>query len=325
MRRLAVAALSALVLAPTAAAAGPTAPVYDGHGLLVQTPLAPEPPKPHLTAARVTAVFFAYPKVRDWLARHPKKSRVWQTDYDTKAQVWKVSVWSGKAGQIAVGRVDDATASVAEAWTGPQVAWKMARGYKGAFGGTRMNSYPIWLGFCAVFLLGLADWRRPLSLRNLDLLAFLSFSVSLWVFNRGVIFPSVPLAYPPLLYLLGRCAWIGVRGRPAAAGRPVWPAAVLLAATVFLMGFRIGLNAEASNVIDVGFAGVVGAERIAHGEAPYGHMPVEDDLKPCGPADADGEIRDRVQTNGRCESANPFGDTYGPVAYEAYLPGYALK
>ena len=29
-----------------------------------------------------------------------------------------------------------------------------------------------------------------------------------------------------------------------------------------------------------------------------------------------------IQTNGRCESANPHGDTYGPVAYEAYLPGY---
>jgi hypothetical protein len=31
-----------------------------------------------------------------------------------------------------------------------------------------------------------------------------------------------------------------------------------------------------------------------------------------------------VQTNGRCESANGRGDTYGPVAYLAYLPGYWL-
>jgi hypothetical protein len=49
---------------------------------------------------------------------------------------------------------------------------------------------------------------------------------------------------------------------------------------------------------------------------------VEDKLKPCGPADASGEIRERIQTNGRCESANPQGDTYGPTAYEAYIPGY---
>jgi hypothetical protein len=53
-------------------------------------------------------------------------------------------------------------------------------------------------------------------------------------------------------------------------------------------------------------------------------MPIEDSLKPCGSADAAGEIRERVQTNGRCESANERGDTYGPVSYEAYLPGYLL-
>jgi len=99
---------------------------------------------------------------------------------------------------------------------------------------------------------------------------------------------------------------------------------VLLAAAVFLGGFRIGLNIQASNVIDVGYSGIIGAERVAHGQAPWGHFPVEDDLKPCGPADAAGEIRDRIQTNGRCESANPQGDTYGPVAYESYIPGYAL-
>ncbi|MDX6467081.1 MAG: hypothetical protein QOI27_2121, partial [Gaiellaceae bacterium] len=47
--------------------------------------------------------------------------------------------------------------------------------------------------------------------------------------------------------------------------------------------------------------------------------------KACGPADASGEIRNRIQTNGRCESANPQGDTYGPVAYEAYIPGYLVR
>ena len=60
--------------------------------------------------------------------------------------------------------------------------------------------------------------------------------------------------------------------------------------------------------------------RISSGQSPYGHMPIEDSLKPCGPADSSGEIRERIQTNGRCESANERGDTYGPVAYEAYLP-----
>ena len=81
---------------------------------------------------------------------------------------------------------------------------------------------------------------------------------------------------------------------------------ILLAATVFAAGFRIGLNVRASNVIDVGYSGVIGAERIVAGESPYGHMPVEESLKACGAADAEGEIRERIQTNGRCESANPL-------------------
>jgi hypothetical protein len=322
MRRAVLVVLIALVLAPAALAA--TGPVYDAKGHLIETPFAPPPAQARLQAKDATRIFFANPKVHDWLSRYPHKSWVWQTTYDAKTLRWKVSVWSGKAGEIATGKVDDASGRVTEAWTGPQVAWKMARGYNGAFGGERINSYPIWLGFCAVFLLGLVNWRRPLSVRNLDLLVFLSFSVSLWFFNRGDIFTSVPLVYPPLVYVLLRCAWIGVRGR-ATPGHTVWPAWILLAATVFLMGFRIGLNAQASNVIDVGFAGVVGAQRIANGEAPYGHMPIEGTLKACGPADAEGEIRNRIQTNGRCESANPFGDTYGPVSYEAYLPGYAVE
>jgi uncharacterized membrane protein len=51
-------------------------------------------------------------------------------------------------------------------------------------------------------------------------------------------------------------------------------------------------------------------------------MPVEDHLKPCAPAGANGEIAYRIQTNGRCEAQDERGDTYGPVSYEAYLPGY---
>jgi hypothetical protein len=239
-------------------------------------------------------------------------------------------VWWGEAGQIAKGIVDDASGAVTEAWTGPQVAWTMARGYEGAFGGEELERLPIWLGFCAVFLLGLADLRRPLSVRNLDLLALLSFSVSLWYFNDGDVFTSMPLVYPPLVYLLARMVWVGFRGRGASVSRPVWPVWVLAAATVFLAGFRVGLNLvaeqgeDSTRVIDVGYAGVIGAHRIANGEAPYGHMPVQENLKPCGASDAEGEVRDRIQANGRCESSNPTGDTYGPVAYFAYLPGLAL-
>jgi hypothetical protein len=199
----------------------------------------------------------------------------------------------------------------------------MARGGSGAFGGRTINTPWVWLAFCGLFLLGLADLRRPRSLRNLDLLALLSFTVSLRFFNEGEIFTSVPLAYPPLAYLLGRCLWIAVRDRPPRAARPLWPVWVLAAAAVFLTGFRVGLNVEAPrSVIDVGFAGVIGADRIVNGQIPYGNMPQQGDLEPCGAADAEGDIRERIQTNGRCEASNARGDTYGPVSYLAYVPGY---
>jgi hypothetical protein len=322
MRRVALALLAVAALAPAAQAATTvTRPVYDSRGRLVQTPFAPLAPRARLTKARATAIFLRNDKVADWLDRYPSRDRITDATFDKQRQDWKVGVWWGAAGEIAAGRVDDGTQAVTEAWTGPQVAWKMARGSSGAFGGKEINSPVVWLGFCLIFLLGLGNLRRPLSMRNLDLLVLLSFSVSLWFFNRGDIFTSVPLAYPPLVYLLARMTWIAWRGGSNAT-RPVWPLWLLAGMTVFLIGFRVGLNARGSNVIDVGYSGVIGADRIAHGQSPFGHMPIEDRLKACGPQDAEGEIRERIQTNGRCESANERGDTYGPVAYEAYVPAY---
>jgi hypothetical protein len=289
----------------------------------VQTPFIPAPEPARLSEKRAERIFLAHPKVREWLDRYPKQGRTVEADFDEEEAAWRVKVWWGEAGQIADGKVDDRSGLVTESWTGPQVAWKMARGGPGAFGGRDINKPLIWLVFCVLFLVGLGDLRRPLSLRNLDLLALLSFSASLWFFNRGDVFTSVPLAYPPLLYVIARMAWIGTTARLTPA-RPVWPVWLLVAGAVFLAGFRIGLNVETSNVIDVGYAGVIGAHRIVHGEAPYGHMPVQGNRRACGPADAEGEIRERVQTNGRCESSNERGDTYGPVAYLAYVPGYLI-
>ena len=152
----------------------------------------------------MTRIFLSNGKVAAWLSHYKSQRRQVDTTYDKDSQRWTVNVWAGPAGEVATGKVDDTSGAVVEAWTGPQVAWKMARGYDGAFGGREINSAAVWLGFCLLFFLGLADLRRPLSLRNLDLLVLLSFSVSLWFFNRGEIFTSVPLVYPPLLYLLGR-------------------------------------------------------------------------------------------------------------------------
>jgi hypothetical protein len=270
--------------------------------------------------------FLANPKVRDWLKRYPKNPTV-EATYSATAQSWTVNVFSGRAGEIATGTVDDATGAVTEAWTGPQVAWRMARGSPGAFGGNKINSPALWLTFCAIFVVGLVDWRRLRSLRTVDLLALVSLSVSLWFFNHGNVFAAMPLAYPPLVWLLVRCVVIARGDRPS-RGAAVWPIWVLVAATVFLAGFRVGLNIRNSNVIDVGYSGVIGADRIWHGQSPYGHFPQETigtrQLPTCGPADSSGEVRDRIQTNGVCETSNPLGDTYGPVAYLAYIPGYLI-
>ena len=202
---------------------------------------------------------------------------------------WEVAYFAGDK-EVALVIVDPVTGLVRESWTGYQVAWKMARGYSGAFG-HKLDAPYVFLPLCALFLVGLVDWRRRWRIANLDLLVLLAFGVSHFFFNRAEIGVSVPLQYPPLLYLLARALWIGFRGRGEGL-RPVWPAAWLLVAALFLMGFRVGLNMADSGVIDVGYAGVVGADRISHGEPIYDNFP----------------------------SDVSQGDTYGPVNYYAYVP-----
>jgi len=323
-RRLLAVLLCTAVVVPVAhAATTPTAPVYDEKGHLVQTPFAPTTPSARLTKAQALAIVRADHKVRSWLARYPATGFTDEETYDPTTHQWTVKLWWGKAGEVAEATVDDASGAVVSAWTGPQVAWGMLRGSPGAFGGDKINDPWIWGAFCAAFLIGLGNFRKPLSLRNLDLIMLLSPTASLWYFNHGDVFTAVPLFYPALVWVVLRGSWIGITGR-GSGSRVLWPTWVLLAAAVFAAGFRVGLNVESSNVIDVGYSGVIGAERIvSEGQAPWGHFPTENtDQHPCGPADSSGDIRDRVQTNGRCESANPQGDTYGPTAYEAYIPGY---
>src|ERR1022692_1055727 len=175
----------------------------------------------------------------------------------------------------------------------------MARGYPGAFG-RHVGALYIWLPLCLLFFLPFFDWRKPLRLLHLDLLVLLSFSVSLAFFNHAHIYASTPLLYPPLIYLLVRMLSIARVGRrsslrelaPTGLPRLLVPIPVLAVGVVFLLGFRIALNVIDSNVIDVGYAGVIGAERITHDDPLYGGYP----------------------------SDNEHGDTYGPANYEAYVP-----
>jgi hypothetical protein len=317
----------ALLLAPAASAAdsigkpvtatGRSITTSTGTGS-VEEPFTPDTGGARMGKSLVVARFLAYPKVAHWLERYPPK-RLTVATFDKATRRWTVKVWSGFAGEIAQGTVEDGDGRVSQALTGPQVAWSMARGRVGSFGGKVLNAWWAWIPLSAAFFLGLVDVRRVLSWHTFDLLALLSFGFSLLFFNRGHIFMSASLGALPLAYLLVRTCWIGFRGRafnPALS----WPVWVLAGAAVFLGGLRIGLNLETPHgVIDVGFAGVIGADRILDGESPYGHMP-DTAGRACGPADSDGNIRDHIQVNGRCESANARGDTYGPVNYLAYVP-----
>jgi hypothetical protein len=96
-----------------------------------------------------------------------------------------------------------------------------------------------------------------------------------------------------LLYLLGRMLWIGFRGRGEGL-RPSTPTLWLGAAAVFLLAFRLVVNVADSGVIDVGYAGVIGADLLGHGDPIYGE--------------------------GVFPEENRFGDTYGPANYLAYFP-----
>jgi hypothetical protein len=278
LRAALVAALLALVLAPAAGASDLTQPKS-------QT----EPPRFYrLSAERAIAIADKAAKVR----AERRHGRLAPTAYTKGLGRWQVSYFRNSREIVQV-QLDDRTGAVLEQWTGDQVAWTMARGYPGAFG-RKLNAPYVWIPLCLFFLAPFLDPRRPFRLLHLDLLAVLAFGASHVFFNRGDIATSVPLAYPVLLYLLVRMLLAGFRPR-IRRGKlvPLVPLTWMVVGLVFLGAFRIGLNVTDSNVIDVGYAGVIGADRIADGRQLY------------GPGFADD---------------NEHGDTYGPVAYLVYVP-----
>jgi hypothetical protein len=290
------AALAVALLSPLSARAATSASTATDPNTPVLVTSQHTPPAGYrLTAAEVKRIAAGNGKIRDEVRRHPRATAY---EYTKGPGRWQVSWFSAGAHQkeLAQAYVDDASGRVTEAWTGFQVAWSMARGYPGAFG-RRVNSVYVWLPLCLLFVAPFFPWRRRPSLLHLDLLVLLGFSVSLAFFNHALIGISVPLAYPFLLYLLVRMLLLAFgRGRPREPLRLLVPASWLGVAVVFLVGFRIGLNVTNSNVIDVGYAGVIGADKLLHDKPLYGKWP-----------------RD-----------NANGDTYGPVNYYAYVPFRAI-
>lgn len=144
-----------------------------------------------------------------------------------------------------------------------------------------------------ILLVLLWDTRRFATTRNLDLLALLSLGVSLAFYDRGFVLISVPLQYPPMLYLAGRLLYVGVRRartrqwapEPAewASSRTLWMALGALVLARLLYNLLLG------DTTDVSYASVLGANGIHHGWPLY--WPGSDHM-----------------------------DAYGPTMYLSYLP-----
>jgi hypothetical protein len=284
LARLRVALLPALALVLLLPASA-----HAGSDLKVPSSQTKPPPFYERSARDVIRIASGADKVVEERRRH---GRLRPVAYTKGVGRWQVSFFRGDD-EVAQVQVDDATGGVIEQWTGDQIAWTMARGYPGAFG-RKLNAPYVWIPLCLLFVAPFVDVRRPFRLLHLDLLVLLAFGVSHVFFNRGEIGVSVPLVYPVLLYLLARVLLAGFRPRPRAGPLvPHVPVAWLLVGVVFLTAFRVGLNVASSNVIDVGYAGVIGADRIVDGKPLYGEG-FSDDVE--------------------------RGDTYGPLTYLLYVP-----
>jgi hypothetical protein len=188
--------------------------------------------------------------------------------------------------------VETTGARVTGVWTGPLALAVYARGDFA----TLFGSAWVLLPFSLLFLVPFLDPRRPWRMLHVDALVIESFLVSYLLFDHAQLEPAVWMAYPPLVYLLARMLSIGWRqGLGGAARRGVASLSPLLSVRVLGVGLialvaaRVGLSLLDHDVVDVGYASVIGAHRIATGQSLY-------------------------------YASTAHGDTYGPIAYLAYLP-----
>ena len=252
---------------------------------------------PELSEREAVKLAAASPEVRDELLDHgPHTTRATYGDGE-----WTVRFYvdeqgavggrpSGFGKEIATVGVNDKSWALNYVYTGDQVGWNMARGVQGAYG-KQANYWWVWLPLSLIF--AAAFWRtdRLISWRNLDIVALLGFLVSHGFFREGMVPEAVVLWYPPLVYLFVRTLLMGFGVGERVERTSNLPAWLLMVLAGLAGGLVMGLNVDA-RVIDVGYAGVVGADRILDGTLPYGNMPSD------------------VGT----------GDTYGPLNYLLYVP-----
>jgi hypothetical protein len=273
-----------LCLAGAGSASAGLPPAHiDSVGLPLTVPASQTTPPPGFTTTARDAVriAFATKKVRELRGKHP--------NLNGHAYIWAGRQWEVDLGVNGkdLAEVDvSASGKVLHVWTGVQADAYFARGHFGRL----FDSPWVFIPFCVLFVLPFVDPRRPFRLLHLDLLVLLSFAVSYFLFTAGKFTEAVPLAYPPLLYLLVRMLVAGVRGRRSSAKLvPLLPTSVLAAGAFVLTGARLALGFASGSPIDVGYASVVGADRIWHHLVLY-------------------------------VNHSAHGDTYGPITYLSYLP-----
>jgi hypothetical protein len=274
--------------------------VSDDSGKVSRVEVLPGAPGieyPRLSERKAVRLAAASSEVRDELSDHgPHTTRAiyeggeWTVRFyvDEKGAVGGRPTDYGK--EVATVGVDDKTWVLNYVYTGDQVGWNMARGVKGAYG-KQANYWWVWLPLSLAF--AAAFWRteRLISLRNFDIVALLGFLVSHGFYRQGIVLEAVVLWYAPLVYLFVRTLLMGFgigERVERTSNLPMW---VLMVLAGLAGGLVMVLNVDA-RVIDVGYAGVVGADRILDGTIPYGNMPSD------------------VGT----------GDTYGPLNYLLYVP-----
>ena len=288
-RGLALLCAAAFVAAPAATAEAaeilhPITPVLD-------SPVRPaefnEPPAGFRHSARdVILKAHTLPEVQKELARGTW-IQVRASLIGSPHKAWQIYYTRPPASPAVEVLIDDRDGSVMDVFTGHAVLWTMARGPEFA---KDFESLWVWIPLCVLFVLPFFDWRRPFRLLHLDLLVLLAFGISHIYFRAGEIATSVPLVYPVLIYLLVRMLFAGFRRERRDEPLIPWmPLKVVVVLAVALAAGRVAYNVLESPVVDVGYASVIGADRIANNEELY----VDNDI---------------------------HGDTYGPLNYLAYVP-----
>jgi hypothetical protein len=259
----------------------------------VSVPLA-DPPGPDVkppgfttTEREVLATVRNIPEVRRLIRAHPEAR---QDSMILGGQFWDVSLQSGSQNWADVILTSDGR--VKDVYTGVAANSFLARGHFNDV----FNKPWVWLTFGVLFVVPFVDPRRLRRLLHLDLAVLASFGVSYAFFDTVHGNAAVWAIYPPLLYLLARMLATGLRRPRRGRGRlvPVLSTAVLVVGVIALFGARVALTVTSDRVMDIGYASVVGADRIAH------KLPLYEDNA-------------------------IHGDTYGPVNYLAYMPFELLE